>query len=61
MMLIYLPVKFEFDWTKRFRVRVRKRKCGRTDRHINLIGKLVTCNPTNDKTVPWEEISLPLL
>ena len=31
MMVIYLPVKFEFDWTKRFRVRVRKRKCERTD------------------------------
>ena len=26
MMVMYLPVKFEFDWTKRFRVRVRKRK-----------------------------------
>ena len=26
MMVIYLPVKFEFDWTNRFRVRVRKRK-----------------------------------
>ena len=24
MMGIYLPVKFEFDWTKHFRVRVRK-------------------------------------
>ena len=24
MMVIYLPVKFEFDWTKRFRVRVWK-------------------------------------
>ena len=23
----YLPVKFEFNWTKRFRVRVWKRKC----------------------------------
>ena len=31
MMVIYLPVKFEFDWTNRFRVRVRKQKCGRTD------------------------------
>ena len=31
MMMIYLPVKFEFDWTKHFRVRVWKRKCGRTD------------------------------
>ena len=26
MMVIYLPVKFDFDWTKRFRVRVLKRK-----------------------------------
>ena len=26
MMVIYLPVKFEFDWTNRFQVRVRKRK-----------------------------------
>ena len=31
MMVIYVPVKFEFDWTHHFRVRVRKRKCGRTD------------------------------
>ena len=31
MMVLYLPVKFEFDWTNRFRVRVRKQKCGRTD------------------------------
>ena len=30
MMVIYLPVKFEFDWSNRFRVRVRKRKCGQT-------------------------------
>ena len=29
MVVIYLPVKFEFDWTNRFQVRVRKRKCGR--------------------------------
>ena len=32
MMVIYLPVKFEFDWTNRFRVRVRKQKCGQKDR-----------------------------
>ena len=31
MMVIYVPVKFEFDWTNGFRVTVRKRKCGRTD------------------------------
>ena len=32
MMVIYLPVKFEFDWTKCFRVRVPKQKCGWKDR-----------------------------
>ena len=31
MMVIYLPVKFEFDWSNRFCVRVRKQKCGQTD------------------------------
>ena len=31
MMVIYLPVKFEFNWSNRFRVRVRKRKCGETN------------------------------
>ena len=31
MMVTYLPVKFEFDWTKHFRVRVWKRKCRWTD------------------------------
>ena len=39
LMVIYLPVKIEFDWTNRFRVRVQKRKMwtGRqTSRHINL-------------------------
>ena len=40
----YLPVKFEFNWTKRFRVRVQKKKM-LTDRHINLICGLVTCYP----------------
>ena len=31
MMVMYLPVNFEFDWTNRFRVRVWKQKCGQTD------------------------------
>ena len=31
MMVVYLPVNFEFDWSNHFRVRVRKQKCGRTD------------------------------
>ena len=29
---LYLPVKFEFNWSNRFGVRVWKRKCGQTDR-----------------------------
>ena len=33
MMVIYLPVKFEFDWTNRFRGR--NKKCGRTDGRTN--------------------------
>ena len=32
MMVISLPVKFEFDWTKHFWVRVQKQKCWRTNR-----------------------------
>ena len=35
MMEIYLPVKFEFDWTKRFRVRVQKREM-LTDRQTDV-------------------------
>ena len=31
MMVIYVPVKFEFNWTNCFRVSVQKRKCGQTD------------------------------
>ena len=31
MMVIYVPVKFEFDWSHCFRVRIRKQKCGQTD------------------------------
>ena len=30
-MVIYVPVMSEIDWINHFRVRVRKRKCGRTD------------------------------
>ena len=33
--VIYVPVKYEFDWTNRFRVTVRKQKCGRTDGWTN--------------------------
>ena len=31
MMVIFLPVKFDFDWTKHFRVRVQKQKYRRTE------------------------------
>ena len=31
MMVICIPVKYEFDWTKCFQVGVRKRKCGQKD------------------------------
>ena len=31
MMVIYFPVKYEFDWINCFRVGVRKQKCGQTD------------------------------
>ena len=35
MMVICVPVKFDFDWTNHFLVRVWKQKCGRTDKRIN--------------------------
>ena len=35
MMVIYVPVKFEFDRTNRFQVIVRKRKCGQSDGQTN--------------------------
>ena len=36
-MVIYLPDKFEINWTKCFRVRVQKQKCGQTDRQTDKI------------------------
>ena len=42
MMVIYLPVKFEFDWTNCFRVRVWKQKMW-TDRQTDKKG-------TNERT-----------
>ena len=57
MMVIYLPVKFEFDWTNRFPVRVQKQNCGRTDGqtdgHINLTGGLVTHNQPKNINDIW--------
>ena len=46
MMVIYVPVKFEINWTNRFRVRVRKRKCGRTDKWTKN-GQMNKRNSTN--------------
>ena len=40
MMVIYVPVKFEFDWTNRSRVCVG---------HINLRGRLATLNPPKNQ------------
>ena len=34
MMVVYVPIKFEFDWTNRFGVRVRKPKMW-TDRWMS--------------------------
>ena len=45
MMVISVPVKFEFDWTNRFRVRVQKQKMWTDVGHIHLIGGVVTHNP----------------
>ena len=36
IMVIYLPVKFEFTWTKHFRVRVQKWKSWWTDKQTEL-------------------------
>ena len=45
MMVIYLPVKFEFDWTERFRVRVQKQKMWTDKRTKN--GQMNRRNYTN--------------
>ena len=46
VIMIYVPVKFEFDWTKLFELESGKENVeGQTDiGHINLIGGLVTRN-----------------
>ena len=44
MMVIYLPVKFEFDWIQRFRVRVRKQKSWRTNKWTNKKTELEDCS-----------------
>ena len=51
MMVIYLPVKLEFDWTNHFRVRVRKQKCGWTDRQTHQSNFILHSNkifPSNE-------------
>ena len=48
MMVIYLPVKFDFDWINRFRVKSPETKMWTDVGHINLIGGLVTHNPPNN-------------
>ena len=54
MMVIYLPVKFEFDWTNRFQVRVRKQKMW-MDRQTSD----QTCkqsNRSNGKVIDWSQL-----
>ena len=60
-LVIYLPVKFEFDWTQCFRVRVQKQKCWQTNEQKT--------NKQTDKITPiskgtelwWWSISLSSL
>ena len=53
VMVIYVPVKFEFDWTKYFELESGNENFdGQTDvGHINLIGGLVTRNPPKNLAV----------
>ena len=64
MMVIYLPVKFEFDWTNHFQVRVRKRKCGRRDRWTDKRTKNGQTNRRNftifDRNLAMMVIYLPV-
>ena len=61
MMVIYLPVKFEFDWSNRFKVRVRKRKCGQTDGWTTNGRKTNTRNFTNfERNLAMMVIYLPV-
>ena len=63
MMVIYVPVKFEFDWTNCFRVRVRKQKCGWTDGQTNRQknGQTKTRNYTNfDRNLAMMVIYVPV-
>ena len=47
MMVIYIPVRFEFNWTTVFELESRNKNVdGQRDvGHINLIGELVSGNP----------------
>ena len=56
MMVIYLPVKSEFDWTERFRVRVQKQKCWWMDKN----GQTTKQNYTNfERNLAMMVIYLP--
>ena len=54
MMVMYVPVKFDFDWTNRFRVRDRKQKCGWTDGWTEKRTK--TNKRTEKRTNKWKEL-----
>ena len=57
IMVMYVPVKFEFYWTNRFRVRVRKQKCGRTDGWTE---KQTKNEQTDRKTNKWTDGISPI-
>ena len=59
MMLIYLPVNFELDWTNYFELESKNEKCGaQTDVvHINLRGGLVTRNPLKNYDAHLQPLS----
>ena len=61
MMVIYVPVKYKFDWTNRFQVRIRKQKCGQrcTDKWTKN-GQTNTRNFTNfERNLAMMVIFLP--
>ena len=64
MMVIYVPVKFEFEWTNRFQVRVRKQKCGQADRWTDKQTKNGQTNGRNfinlERTLAMMVIYLPV-
>ena len=60
MMVIYVPVKYEFNWTNFFRVRFRKRKCGWTDKWTKNVQMNRRNFPKFERNLPMMVIYLPV-